>query len=135
MIRKHPLANGICCALRGQPLLLPLWSPLLSPARFACEINRLATLCRADFSYSRPATVVEALLAVEQLKRRQQAVSLRLRLEQLKAEWEAHPEWGNAEERIAMEERIREQERQLGDIERRDALPQNRENWQESLEP
>lgn len=72
---------------------------------------------------------------MEQLKRRQQAVSLHLRLEQLKAEWEAHPEWGNAEERAAMEERIREQERRLGDIERRDALPQNRENWQESLEP
>lgn len=135
MIREHPLSGGIYRVLHGQPLLLPLWSPLLSPARFACEINRLATLCRADFSYSRPATVAEALLAVELLKRRQQAVSLRLRLEQLKAEWEAHPEWGNAEERTAMEERIREQERRLGDIERRDALPQNRENWQESLKP
>lgn len=67
--------------------------------------------------------MAEALLAVEQLKRQQQAASLRLRLEQLKAEWNAHPEWGSAEERIAMEERIREQERQLNEIERRDALP------------
>jgi len=85
-MNRVPLADGICRALRGQSLLLPLWSPLLSPARFASKINRLATLCRADFSYSRLAIVIEALLAVEQLKRRQKAVSLRLRLEQLKAE-------------------------------------------------
>ena len=85
-MNRAPLADSIYRALRLQPLTLPLWSPLLSPARFASKINRLATLCRADFSYSRLAIVIEALLAVEQLKRRQKAVSLRLRLEQLKAE-------------------------------------------------
>lgn len=122
-MNRVPLADSIYRALRLQPLTLPLWSPLLSPARFASETSRLPTLHGADFSYSRLATMAEALLAVEQLKRQQQVASLRLRLEQLKAEWEAHPEWGSAEERIAMEERIREQERQLNEIERRDALP------------
>ena len=122
-MNRIPLADSIYRALRPQPLTLPLWSPLLSPARFASEASRLPTLRGADFGYIRLATVVEARLAVEQLKRQQQAASLRLRLEQLKAEWEAHPEWGSAEERIAMEERIQEQERQLNEIERRDALP------------
>ena len=118
-----PLADSIYRALRPQPLTPPLWSPLVSPVRLASEASRVPTLRGADFGYSRLATVAEALLAVEQLKRQQQAASLRLRLEQLKAEWNAHPEWGSAEERIAMEERIREQERQLNEIERRDALP------------
>ena len=123
-MNRVPLADSIYRALRPQPLTLPLWSPLLSPARFASETSRLPTLHGADFGYSRLATIMaEALLAVEQLKRQQQVASLRLRLEQLKAEWEAHPEWGSAEERIAMEERIQEQERQLNEIERRDALP------------
>ena len=65
-MNRVPLADGICRALRGQSLLLPLWSPLLSPARFASETSRLPTLHGADFSYSRLATMAEALLAVEQ---------------------------------------------------------------------
>ena len=65
-----PLADSIYRALRPQPLTLPLWSPLLSPVRFASEASRVPTLRGADFGYSRLATVAEALLAVEQLKRR-----------------------------------------------------------------